>query len=126
MTQTFLGKKDVVSGVECVEVDWTREKDGRLKGPVEKPGTGFKQDVDLVILAMGFTAPTRNRIVDDLGVHLNDRRHIQTDDLGMTSVEGIFAAGDMALGQSLVVKAIADGRRTAKGIMKFLGEKKSI
>ncbi|MCG6881987.1 MAG: glutamate synthase subunit beta [Deltaproteobacteria bacterium] len=126
MTQTFLGKKDVVSGVECVEVDWTREKDGRLKGPVEKPGTGFKQDVDLVILAMGFTAPTRNRIVDNLGVHLNDRRHIQTDDLGMTSVEGIFAAGDMALGQSLVVKAIADGRRTAKGIMKFLGEKKSI
>lgn len=126
MTQAFLGKKDVVSGVECVEVDWPREKPGRFGGPVKKPGTGFKQDVDLVILAMGFTAPTRNRIVDDLDVQLNDRGHIWVDNLGMTSVEGIFAAGDMALGQSLVVKAIADGRRTAKGIMEFLGEKKSI
>ena len=104
----------------------SREKAGRLEGPVEKPGTGFRQDADLVILAMGFTAPTPNRIVDDLRVQLNERGHIRTDHWGMTSVEGIFAAGDMALGQSLVVKAIADGRRTARGIMAFLGEKKRI
>ena len=112
--------------MECVEVDWKRGKEDRLQGPVEKPGTGFRQDVDLVILAMGFTGPTPNRIVDDLGIQLNERGHIRADDSGMTSVEGIFTAGDMALGQSLVVKAIADGRRTARGIMAFLGEKKKI
>jgi glutamate synthase (NADPH/NADH) small chain len=90
-------------------------------GPVEKPGTQFEQAVDLVILAMGFTAPTRNRIVDDLGIQLDARGNIQADRRGMTSMEGIFVAGDMALGQSLVVKAIADGRRAARGIMGFLG-----
>ncbi len=126
MTQEFFGKRGTVTGVECVEVDWKRGKDGRLTRPVEKPGTRFRQDVDLVILAMGFTAPTLNKIVDSLGIQLNERGHIQADHWGMTSVEGIFAAGDMALGQSLVVKAIADGRRTAGGIMRFLGEKKRI
>ncbi|EFK10970.1 glutamate synthase subunit beta [delta proteobacterium NaphS2] len=126
MTQEFLGRRGMVTGVECVEVDWKQGKDGRLTGPVEKAGTRFRQDSDLVVLAMGFTAPTPNRIVDDLGIQINERGHIQADHWGMTSVEGIFAAGDMALGQSLVVKAIADGRRTARGIMKFLGEKKSI
>jgi len=123
MTEAFSGKGDTVSGVECVEVDWQMDKDGRLRGPVEKPGTRSGQAVDLVILAMGFTAPTRNRIVDALGVQLNDRGHIQADSGGMTSVEGIFVAGDMALGQSLVVKAIADGRKTARGIMAFLRKK---
>ncbi len=126
MTQGFLGKNGSVTGVECVEVEWQRGEDGRLNGPAEKPGTGFRQDADLVILAMGFTAPTPNRIVDDLGIQLNERGHIQADHLGMTSVEGVFVAGDMALGQSLVVRAIADGRRTAQGIMAFLGEKKKI
>ena len=126
MTREFLGDQGRVTGVKCVEVEWPAAEDGRLTGPVAKPGTQFEQAVDLVILAMGFTAPTQNKIVDDLGVQLNDRGHIQAGSRGMTSVEGIFVAGDMALGQSLVVKAIADGRRTAQGIMKFLGEKRGI
>ena len=126
MTREFLGDQGRVTGVKCVEVEWPASEKGRMPGPVAKPGTQFEQAVDLVILAMGFTAPTQNKIVDDLGVQLNDRGHIQAGSRGMTSVEGIFVAGDMALGQSLVVKAIADGRRTAQGIMKFLGEKRGI
>lgn len=123
MTRGFVGDQGKVTGVKCVEVNWPESEDGRMTGPVEKPGTVFEQAVDLIILAMGFTAPTRNKIVDDLGIQLGDRGNIKANRNGMTSADGIFVAGDMAMGQSLVVKAIADGRRTAQGIMKFLGEK---
>jgi glutamate synthase (NADPH) small chain len=126
MTREFLGDQGRVTGVKCVEVEWPAAEDGRLTGPVEKPGTEFEAAVDLVILAMGFTGPARNRIVDDLGIQLDDRGNIKADHNGMTSVDGILVAGDMTLGQSLVVKAIADGRRTAQGIMKILGEKRGI
>jgi glutamate synthase (NADPH/NADH) small chain len=124
MTQEFLGKRGTVTGVPCVRGGLAAGKRRAFDGARRKSGDRFRQDADLVILAMGFTAPTPNRIVDDLGIQLNERGHIQADDSGMTSVEGIFTAGDMTLGQSLVVKAIADGRRTAQGIMGFLGEKK--
>ncbi len=120
MTREFMGEKGTLTGVRCVEVEWAAGADGRLTGPREKPGTGFEQAVDLVILAMGFTGPTQNRMVDDLGIQFNDRGHIGSDSRGMTSVEGVFVAGDMGLGQSLVVRAIADGRKTAHGIMDFL------
>ena len=122
MTRGFVGDQGKVTGVKCVEVAWPEGEDGSPTGPVEKSGTQFEQAVDLVILAMGFTAPTRNRIVDNLGIQLDERGNIQADRRGMTSMEGIFVAGDMALGQSLVVKAIADGRRAARGIMEFLGD----
>ena len=126
MTQAFLGEQDRVTGVKCVEVAWPVGEDGGPAGPVEKPGTHFEESVDLVILAMGFTGPARNRIVDDLGIRLDHRGNIQADRRGMTNVEGIFVAGDMALGQSLVVKAIADGRKAAYGIMEFLEGKRRI
>ena len=126
MTRGFVGDQGKVTGVKCVEVAWPEGEDGSPTGPVEKSGTQFEQAADLVILAMGFTAPTRNRIVDDLGIQLDHRGNIQADRHGMTSMAGIFVAGDMALGQSLVVKAIADGRRTAHGIMEFLGENKPL
>ena len=122
MTQEFLGDQDRVTGVKCVEVAWPEGKNGNPAGPAGKPGTEFEVAVDLVILAMGFTGPARNNIVDDLGIQLDERGNIQPDPFGMTSVDGIFVAGDMALGQSLVVKAIADGRKTAHGIMEFLND----
>ena len=120
MTREFVGDRDRVTGAKCVEVEWPVGEDGRLTGPEEKPGTRFEQPVDLVILAMGFTGPGKNRIVDDLGIQLNDRGHIKGNRHGMTSAEGVFVAGDMGLGQSLVVKAIADGRKAARGIIEFL------
>ena len=108
-----------VSRLECGEVEWVPGRDGRME-PRELPGTEFEVAADLVLLALGFVGPARNRIIDDLGVEKDKAGNIEVDSLHMTSVPGLFAAGDMARGQSLVVRAIADGRATAKGIGQYL------
>jgi glutamate synthase (NADPH/NADH) small chain len=93
-------------------------------GPAPKferiPGTEFTLDADLVLLAMGFTGPVKNGLIEQLGVTLDARGNVQADESYMTSVSGVFAAGDMRRGQSLVVWAIAEGRRAAAGIDGYL------
>jgi glutamate synthase (NADPH/NADH) small chain len=84
------------------------------------PGTEFTLDADLVLLAMGFLGPVRNGAIDQLGVNLDARGNVATDENQMTSVPGVFAAGDMRRGQSLVVWAIAEGRKAAQGIDRYL------
>jgi glutamate synthase (NADPH) small chain len=84
------------------------------------PGTEFELDADLVLLAMGFTGPIRNGLIDQLEVKLDGRGNVETGDDYQSSVPGVFAAGDMRRGQSLVVWAIAEGRKAAKGIDRFL------
>lgn len=74
----------------------------------------------LALLAMGFTGPERGGIVEQLGVALDPRGNVRTDASGATSVRGVFAAGDASRGQSLVVWAIADGRRVAAGVNAWL------
>ena len=71
---------------------------------------------DLVLLAMGFTGPEKGGLVTDLGLALDARGNVVSDAAGRTNVPGIFAAGDASRGQSLVVWAIADGRRVAQGV----------
>ena len=83
-------------------------------------GTEFTLDVDLVLLAMGFTGPVKTGIIDQLGVILDQRGNVSTDDRYMSTVPGVFAAGDMRRGQSLVVWAIAEGRNAAAGIDRYL------
>jgi len=85
------------------------------------PGTEFTIEADLVLFALGFLGPVRNGMVEQLGVALDTRGNVATDERSMTSVPGIFAAGDMRRGQSLVVWAIAEGRRAAGGIDRVLG-----
>ena len=77
-------------------------------------------DVDLVLLAMGFTGPVRSGMLEDLGVTLDRRGNIATDDSYMSSVPGVFAAGDARRGQSLVVWAISEGRKAARAVDAFL------
>jgi glutamate synthase (NADPH/NADH) small chain len=84
------------------------------------PGTEFSLDVDLVLLAMGFLGPVRNGMIERLGVALDQRGNVASDENYMTSVPGVFAAGDMRRGQSLVVWAIAEGRKAAEGIDRYL------
>jgi len=79
-------------------------------------GTEFSMDVDLVLLAMGFTGPVKNGLLEQLGVEINVRGNVSTDDNYMTSAPGVFAAGDLRRGQSLVVWAIAEGRKAARAI----------
>ena len=84
------------------------------------PGTEFTLEVDLVLLALGFTGPARNGLLGQLGVKLDPRGNVATGDDYMTSLAGLFAAGDMRRGQSLVVWAIAEGRNAAASIDRYL------
>jgi glutamate synthase (NADPH/NADH) small chain len=84
------------------------------------PGTNFTLDVDLVLIAMGFLGPVKNGMIEALGVNLDARGNVEADANYMTSVPGVFAAGDMRRGQSRVVWAIAEGRKAARGMDKYL------
>jgi len=83
-------------------------------------GSDFTIDVDLVLLALGFTGPVKQGMIEQFGVELDGRGNIATKGNYMSSVPGIFAAGDMRRGQSLVVWAIAEGRSAAKAVNEYL------
>jgi glutamate synthase (NADPH/NADH) small chain len=112
-------------------VSFSGDADGNVKqlhahrvGPPPKfepaPGSEFTLDCDLVLLAMGFTGPVKNGMLEQFGVALDLRGNVAADPDHMSSVPGVFAAGDMRRGQSLVVWAIAEGRKAAAGINRFL------
>ncbi|HZT34229.1 MAG TPA: glutamate synthase subunit beta [Bryobacteraceae bacterium] len=115
---------------------FTGDEHGKVKqlhalrvGPAPKfepiPGTDFTLEADLVLLAMGFLGPVKNGMIEQLGVKLDQRGNVATDENHMSSVPGVFAAGDMRRGQSLVVWAISEGRKAARGIDQYLmGESK--
>jgi glutamate synthase (NADPH/NADH) small chain len=84
------------------------------------PGAELTLEVDLVLLALGFTGPVKNGMLEQLGVNLDPRGNVATNENHMSSVPGIFAAGDMRRGQSLIVWAIAEGRRAARAIDRYL------
>jgi len=118
-TERFVGDdQGRVAALEAVEVTRAQE-DGRVVfKPV--PGRGWSMRTDLVLLAMGFVGPERGGMLDELAVRLTDRGNVWTDEAWMTSVPGVFAAGDMQRGQSLIVWAIAEGRSAAQGIDRYL------
>jgi len=118
-TKEFTGQNNHVAALRCVEVEWSKAPDGRAQFK-EKSGSEFEVKAQLVLLAMGFTGPGRNKLADDLKLGKDQRGNIKVDGNHMTSEQGVFAAGDMARGQSLVVRAIADGRATAAGIAAYL------
>ena len=84
------------------------------------PATEEEFPADLVLLALGFTGPVNNGLLDQLGLELDARGNVRTDANSMTSQPGVFAAGDMRRGQSLIVWAIAEGRQAAQGIDEYL------
>ena len=86
-------------------------------------GSEFTLEVDLVLLALGFLGPVRSGMIEQLGLKLDQRGNVATDENYATSVEGVFAAGDMRRGQSLVVWAIAEGRKAAASIDRYLAAK---
>lgn len=89
------------------------------------PNSGFEMKADLVLLAMGFVGPEKSRLLADLDVRMNDRGTVGRDDQWMTNVPGVFTAGDMQRGQSLIVWAIDDGRRAAAAIDTYLANEPS-
>src|SRR5438105_14248056 len=84
------------------------------------PGSAFQLQADLVLLAMGFLGPERGGMLDQIGVRITDRGTVWRDERWMTSVPGVFTAGDMQRGQSLIVWAIAEGRSCARGVDTYL------
>ena len=114
-------------------VKFTGDANGNVKrlhgikvGPPPKfeplSGTEFVMDCDLALLAMGFTGPVRSGMIEKFGVQLDPRGNVATGDDYMSSVPGVFAAGDMRRGQSLVVWAIAEGRKAAAAMDVFLNK----
>lgn len=120
MTKEFLGEGGLVKALRCVKVEWRRDAEGRPVAPLERPGTEFVIEADLVLLAMGFTGCGNSELLSEAGIGPDKRGLVETGEDARTNKAGIFAAGDMATGQSLVVKAIAQGRRAALGIDSYL------
>ena len=118
-TERFTGNaRGQVAQLHAVKVEMVREG-GRLNfRPI--PGSEFQMDVDLVLLAMGFLGPERNGLLTELDVKLTDRGNVWRDENWMTSAPGVFTAGDMQRGQSLIVWAIAEGRSAARGVDVYL------
>jgi glutamate synthase (NADPH/NADH) small chain len=118
-TEAFLGDdRGRVHALRAVRVDRVAVKGRTMFQPVA--GTEFELPADLVLLAMGFTGPERGGVLEQLGVRMTDRGTVWRDDSWMTNVPGVFAAGDMQRGQSLIVWAIADGRSCARGVDTYL------
>jgi glutamate synthase (NADPH/NADH) small chain len=108
-----------VKELHTIEVDWVKNGDGRFSMK-EKPGTEKVWPAELVLLAMGFVGPEKEGLLGDLGVKLDARGNVAVDDNKATSVDGVFAAGDMSRGQSLIVWAIQEGRAAARGVDQYL------
>jgi glutamate synthase (NADPH/NADH) small chain len=114
-TQEFLGDEHGnVRALRLVEVEFV---EGR---PTEIEGTEREIPAELVLLAMGFTGPERDGVVDQLGVELDERGNVVRDRDYMSTVPGVFVAGDAGRGQSLIVWAIAEGRAAAAAVDRYL------
>jgi len=118
-TERFLGDaQGRVAALEAVEVERVLEGGRAWLRPI--PGSEFRLEADLVLLAMGFLGPERPGLLTDLGVELTERGNVRRDERWMTSVPGVFACGDMQRGQSLIVWAIAEGRSCAAAVDRWL------
>ena len=120
LTKNFSGRNGRVEKMHAVRLEWGPPDETGRPAMIEIPGSEFELDVDLVLLALGFVHPEPDGMLDQLGVELDGRGNVSTTPNKMTSVPGVFAAGDMSRGQSLVVWALAEGREAARGIDEYL------
>jgi len=113
-TEAFVGADGQVTGLRAHEVVFNA---GRFE---KVEGTDFELECDLVLLAMGFVGPEKAGLLTDLGVEFDARGNVARTPDYRTSVDGVFVAGDMGRGQSLIVWAIAEGRAAANSVDEFL------
>jgi len=117
-TLKFFGEDNNVRGVEVEDVEWESVNGRYSMKPV--PGTHRMIETDFVLLALGFVHPVLEGLLSELDTELDSRKNIKVDETQMTSIQKVFAAGDSISGASLVVNAIASGRKAAKEIDRFL------
>ncbi|MEO5369239.1 MAG: glutamate synthase subunit beta [Magnetococcus sp. DMHC-1] len=126
-TRAFHGNNSRhVTTLECVRLLWEAQENRGRPVMREIPRSEFTLEADLVLLAMGFVHPVRAGLLEQLGVELTANGHVQADSRNMTNIPGLFVAGDMHIGQSLVLRAIASGRQTAQAVDGWLRGGKSV
>ncbi|WP_430973447.1 glutamate synthase subunit beta [Sunxiuqinia rutila] len=118
-TKRLIGENEQVKEAEVIEVAWDKDKDGRWLMS-EIPGTEQILKADLVLLSMGFTQPVHKGLLEDLGVEYDNRGNVKVNQKKQSSVDKVFAAGDVERGASLVVHAIQCGKEAAAAIDEFL------
>ena len=125
-TKEFVGDSNGnLTGLKIVEMGWSEPEPGKMPKYQEIPGTEHVLPCELALLAIGFIHPQHEGMLNELGVEYDDRGNVKCNDYYKTSVEKVFAAGDMRRGQSLVVWAISEGREAARCVDQYLmGESK--
>ena len=122
-TKEFVGENGVLKKLRCIRVEWSEDAQSGWKMN-EIEGSEFEIEADMVLLAMGFVHPVQEGLLNDLGVNYDNRGNVQGSTEGEqayhTSLDKVFAAGDMRRGQSLVVWAIREGRQCAHAVDKYL------
>lgn len=118
-TKSFSGENGVVKKLQGIRLEWEMQGSRPVKMK-EIPGSEFTLDCDLCLLALGFISPEPEGPISQLGVKLDQRGNVLVDQNYMSNISGVFAAGDMRRGQSLVVWAISEGRQAAVGVDEFL------
>ncbi|MFA5337764.1 MAG: glutamate synthase subunit beta [Candidatus Omnitrophota bacterium] len=136
LTKKFIGENGKLKKLICAKVEFVNEplntQSSRLTTskscPVMKEikGSEFEIEADLVLLAVGFISPEHSSLLTDLGVEYDKRGNVQTNSNFMTNVKGVFSAGDMHRGQSLIVHAIAEGRQAAYNVDSYLMGKSNL
>jgi glutamate synthase (NADPH/NADH) small chain len=123
LTKRLSGENGRLKKLHAVRLQWSKDPaTGQMKMN-EIAGSEFEMDCDLLLLALGFTGPVKKGMLEELGVALDARGNVASDANKMTSLPGVFTAGDMTRGQSLVVWAIHEGRAAAQGVHRYLNEK---
>jgi glutamate synthase (NADPH/NADH) small chain len=120
LTKKFTGENGVLKKLHGVRLEWGKPDENGRPQMMEVEGSEFEIETDYVFLALGFLHPQHEGPVKELKLDLDPRGNVKTDSNKMTNVPGIFAAGDMSRGQSLVVWALAEGREAARGIDEYL------
>jgi len=115
----FSGANGKVQKIHCVQLEWVEDETGQ-RHMEEVKDSEFTLDADLILFAMGFLHPEQDALLEKLGVGFDKRGNVTTNEQNQTSIQGVFSAGDMHTGQSLVCKAIADGRQAAKAMDDYL------
>jgi glutamate synthase (NADPH/NADH) small chain len=122
-TRSIEGENGKVTAINCIRLEWTQDDSGRWNME-EVTGSEFQLKADLVLLAMGFVHPVHEGMIEQMKVELDGQGNIngstEGSDAYKTSIDGVFAAGDMRRGQSLVVWAIREGRQCARAIDEYL------
>jgi glutamate synthase (NADPH/NADH) small chain len=116
-SKRFIGGKGKVTGIEVTEVEWIKDESGRFT--MKETGKTEIIQADLVLLSMGFVHPVHEGLLDDLGVKYDARGNVEAVKPNESSVNKVFVAGDVTIGASLVVRAIASGRKAAEKIMNY-------